>query len=149
MAVNGVRYTLRYAGVGYRPILSLNDGTSQIVANINQELKKIQGGTEARLRQAAELILETAKELCPKDTLALVESGYIEIRKMATGWVAEIGFARPDAPAKVAGKKPPEAYAVYVHENMEVHHPIGQAKFLEEAVKLREREVLAILRGKA
>jgi len=24
------------------------------------------------------------------------------------------------------------AYAVYVHENLEAHHPVGQAKFLEE-----------------
>lgn len=145
--MNGVRYSFRYAGVGFRPILSLTEGNSQIMANINRELKKIREVSQERLRRAAHLILETAKVLCPKDTLALVESAYIEIFQTATGMVAEIGFARPNAPAFVAGRKPPGAYAVYVHENMEVYHPIGQAKFLEEAIKRREREVLAILKG--
>lgn len=27
------------------------------------------------------------------------------------------------------------AYAVYVHENLDAHHPVGQAKFLEEPVR--------------
>jgi hypothetical protein len=25
-------------------------------------------------------------------------------------------------------------YAVYVHENLQAHHPVGQAKFLESAM---------------
>lgn len=29
---------------------------------------------------------------------------------------------------------PSAPYAVYVHENLEAHHPIGQAKFLESTI---------------
>lgn len=32
-------------------------------------------------------------------------------------------------------------YAVYVHENMESHHPVGQAKFLEQPAR-QEGDVL-------
>ena len=28
----------------------------------------------------------------------------------------------------------PDGYAIYVHENLQAHHPVGQAKFLESAV---------------
>lgn len=27
------------------------------------------------------------------------------------------------------------AYAIYVHENLEAHHPVGQAKFLEQPAR--------------
>lgn len=31
------------------------------------------------------------------------------------------------------------AYGVYVHENLEAHHPVGQAKFLEEpAIRIQD-----------
>lgn len=50
----------------------------------------------------------------------LRSSGVVDI----TGDAVEIKFGGPTAP-----------YAVYVHEIMTNHHPIGQAKFLERAVQ--------------
>lgn len=45
-----------------------------------------------------------------------------------------------------------QAYAIYVHENLEAHHPVGQAKFLEqpareEADKLGEIVATAVKKG--
>jgi uncharacterized protein YyaL (SSP411 family) len=37
-------------------------------------------------------------------------------------------------------------YAVYVHENLEAYHPVGQAKFLEVAVRRHRRDVGAMVR---
>ena len=37
-------------------------------------------------------------------------------------------------------------YAVYVHENLEAHHPVGQAKFLEAAARRYRREMGAMVR---
>lgn len=37
-------------------------------------------------------------------------------------------------------------YAVYVHENMEAHHPVGQAKFLETATRRHRQEMGAMVR---
>ena len=31
-------------------------------------------------------------------------------------------------------------YAIYVHENLMVHHPIGRAKFLEETIRTKRLE---------
>lgn len=35
-------------------------------------------------------------------------------------------------------------YAVYVHENLEARHPVGQAKFLEQPARERRQELSAI-----
>ncbi len=34
-------------------------------------------------------------------------------------------------------------YAVYVHENLEAHHPVGQAKFLEQPLREMISELVA------
>lgn len=36
-------------------------------------------------------------------------------------------------------------YAIYVHENMQAHHPNGQAKFLEVAAKNSKKEIADIV----
>jgi len=30
-----------------------------------------------------------------------------------------------------------QSYAIYVHENLEAHHPVGQAKYLEQPFRMR------------
>lgn len=35
-------------------------------------------------------------------------------------------------------------YAIYVHENMEAIHPVGQAKFLEEPARTKHKELASI-----
>lgn len=37
-------------------------------------------------------------------------------------------------------------YAVYVHENLEVHHVKGQAKFLEEPARTKRDDMVMIIR---
>lgn len=34
-----------------------------------------------------------------------------------------------------------QAYAVYVHEDLEAHHPVGQAKFLEQPARELRQEL--------
>lgn len=38
------------------------------------------------------------------------------------------------------------AYAMYVHENLEAHHPVGQAKFLEQPARALRDEFRRIIR---
>lgn len=40
-----------------------------------------------------------------------------------------------------------QAYAIYVHENLEAHHPIGQAKFLEQPARELAGELAEIVKG--
>lgn len=70
------------------------------------------------LYQEAEEIMADAKEnYVPVDWGALRGSGFVEQPK---GSVVILGFGGPAAP-----------YAVYVHENMQAHHNVGSAKYLE------------------
>jgi hypothetical protein len=39
-------------------------------------------------------------------------------------------------------------YAVYVHENLEAYHPVGQAKFLEAATRRYRREMGQTVRSR-
>lgn len=153
MALNGIRYTVSSPAGGKHAVLSLHEGSSEIVKSLNRKIVKIKDYSRTALEQAANEVWALALELVPKDTLALYESSYRVILDTPRGPVAEIGFGQYGAPAKIAGKKPPSEYAVYVHENLEAQHPLGQAKYLEEAIKRKERRILEILaasvKGKA
>jgi hypothetical protein len=73
------------------------------------------------LYMEAEKIMTAAKELTPVDTGTLRDSGTVLLpRSEGPVIVQELGFGGPAAP-----------YAVYVHENLQANHPVGQAKFLE------------------
>lgn len=39
-----------------------------------------------------------------------------------------------------------QSYAVYVHERLDVHHPVGQAKFLEQPAREKAGEIGRIIR---
>lgn len=75
-------------------------------------------------------VLAQAKELVPIDTSALQESGHVE--DWSVGGVANwksinmfIAFGGLTSIQFVD-------YAVFVHEDLQAHHPHGQAKFLEQ-----------------
>lgn len=38
-----------------------------------------------------------------------------------------------------------KSYAVYVHENLEAHHPVGQAKFLEQPARVHTNDMKTII----
>lgn len=39
-----------------------------------------------------------------------------------------------------------QSYAIYVHENLEAHHPVGQAKYLEQPARLLAPVLAQIVR---
>src|SRR5690606_37718863 len=63
---------------------------------------------------------QKAQDLTPVDTGALRASAYTE---------AESG----SNPSVIVGYT--EEYAIFVLDNLEAHHPVGQAKFLEQPLK--------------
>jgi hypothetical protein len=74
------------------------------------------------IRKFGWYVLGVAQELCPVKTGFLMASAFAtEPTGEGTMTTMEIGFN--------AG------YALYVHENLAVHHPQGQAKFLEIALQ--------------
>ncbi len=81
----------------------------------------------AALYRQAEQIMTAAKLETPVDTGNLRASGHVQapIREGQQVSVAE-GFGGVAAP-----------YAVIVHENLEAHHPVGKAKFLEDPYRAK------------
>ena len=76
------------------------------------------------LHEELEIELLEAKQRTPVDTGALRASGFVEGPKVRRGHISDrIVFGGPAAP-----------YAVIVHEDLEAHHPVGQAKFLESVL---------------
>lgn len=73
------------------------------------------------LRAEAEIEMTEAKRRTPVDTGTLRASGHVAGPKHS-GRDTEVmlAFGGPAAP-----------YALFVHENLDAHHPVGQAKFLE------------------
>jgi len=81
----------------------------------------------AALYQEGEQLIAEAKQETPVDTGALRASGHVQ-QPTINGRQVEVvaGFGGVAAP-----------YAVYVHEDLTKHHPVGNAKFLENPAKRR------------
>lgn len=101
------------------------------IANIVPVTAKLRSILDSGIRSAAaalnqehELIMTSAKRRTPVDTGALRASGHVKQPVIKHGAItSEGGFGGSAAP-----------YAIYVHERLDVRHPVGQAKFYESAL---------------
>lgn len=78
-------------------------------------------------------IIEAARGITPRDTTTLASAeGVAEPRREENLIVVELGVggAAGDKRNPKTGEMA-SSYALYVHENLEAHHPTGTAKFIE------------------
>jgi hypothetical protein len=89
----------------------------------------------AALGEEGEKTMTESKQECPVDTGELRASGHVDGPHDEGGVITlELNYGGAAAP-----------YAIYVHERMDVHHPVGKAKFLEDpAMRMSERLPAAI-----
>ena len=100
----------------------------------------------AELYQEADGIMTQSKDLVPVDTGALRASGYAELPKITPTLVSvELGYGGPATRANPKTGEQTDVYAIYVHENLEVHHNTGIAKFLELPFNQAKRGMAARL----
>jgi len=112
-------------------------GLENVLKNLNTQILGIENRSRAGLVEAAIIVKTRSMELCPVDTGNLRASAYYRTYSSghkAFGPTAEIGHRA--------------SYAVYVHE-IDATHKQGQWKFLETALKEKEREVLDAIRRRA
>ena len=109
-------------------------GINEIVKRLNDEIAKIQTGTRQRLARVGRLVKERSQARAPVDTGFLKSSHYNKDVGTKDTPVQEVG-ARAD-------------YAVPVHEITTAVHETGEAKFLENALRESEGEILDIISGK-
>lgn len=79
-------------------------------------------------------IMAQSEPLCPVDTGTLKASGYVQPPEIIEGGQTirvEIGYGGPAAKINPKTGQSADGYALFVHENLEAHHPVGTAKYLE------------------
>jgi hypothetical protein len=111
-------------------------GLEKVMRNFNVAVAKLKQRSERGLYMGGALIIRTAKSITPVDTGNLRASAAVK-RPVATmfGPVVEIGYYGVD-------------YAVWVHE-VPAYHRVGNWKFLEYAITMKQREVIKIIRDEA
>lgn len=80
----------------------------------------LRGVVDQPMMQSAESMMTVAKKRTPVDTGTLRASGRVYRSKEVKNFTVVLGFHTH--------------YALYVHEDLQAHHPVGQAKYLESAV---------------
>ena len=111
-------------------------GLSQLERRLEQIARALPGRVGDALRAEAEIEMTEAKRRTPVDTGALRASGHVR-GPVGTGERGEIKVV-------LSFGGPAASYAVYVHENEDVFHKVGQSHFLssvlyESAPYLAER----------
>jgi hypothetical protein len=103
--------------------LKLNvKGFRELKKALKQQGPRAEQSLARALFTEGERIMTEAKRLTPVDTGALRASGHVQKPVIRRGRIeVTLGFGGPSAP-----------YAVIVHENLNVRHQVGQAKFLEK-----------------
>lgn len=102
-------------------------GQGKVIAALKNLPDGYQHQLAAALYQEGEALIAEAKAETPVDTGALRASGHVLAPEIAGDKVTvRAGFGGPAAP-----------YAVFVHENLEAHHNVGNAKYLENPAKRR------------
>ena len=104
-------------------------------------IRNIGKGTKKATEAAAKEIMDESKRQVPKLTETLLASAFYEVTRRtdtsATTWAYEalLGYGGNGDPINPLTGEPASSYMVVVHENLDVYHPIGKAKFLEDPVR--------------
>ncbi len=109
------------------------DGQDKVLKNLAKEIGKIKKGAVKGLARALIVVAAAAAPLTPVDKGFLRASQFKRIIPQGDTFIGTIGYT--------------VKYAFFVHENLEVAHPIGQAKFLSEALRIKQQRIIAEIKG--
>ncbi len=119
-------------GVGLRPQNFARQEFRAIQAELSRVISSIGKVSEDALMDAAEFIKEKAVEKTPVKTGQLRDSAFAGVASTRTGKkFVKVGFSDPKA--------------IFVHERLDQHHDVGEAKFLENAIKQNINTIAGIL----
>ncbi|MNU64664.1 hypothetical protein D3C71_539460 [compost metagenome] len=106
-------------------------------------LSRVERGTKKATIRACEQIKDIALPQVPSETGALANSFFYEIQGSYRNFTGKVGFGGPkDVRNPKTGQMVSE-YMIAVHEDLQAVHPVGNAKFLENAVREYQQKFLA------
>jgi hypothetical protein len=98
-------------------------------------LAKVDRGTKKATQAACEDISRMVMQQVPRDTNALANSFFFEVNGSYKNFTATLGFGGDHAVVNPKSGESTEEYMIRMHEDLEVIHPVGKAKFLEDPVR--------------
>lgn len=119
-------------------------------AELNRKLRAlgpagIQAAAGSMYRSAEKIMTDSKENYVPVDTGALRASGHVQLPEIIGDSVkVELGFGGPAGSGNHGGETNVEdvGYAIYVHEDPDAYHPVGQWKYLEVPVRNAEKAIL-------
>lgn len=126
--------------------VEFNVNHKEFEQGLNLTIRKVNRGTRKATVAASNEILEASLKEVPRDTEALASSAYVEIsgsskNNYREGFAAEIGYGAKAGSVNPKSGEHPSEYMITVHEDLEVYHKIGKAKFLEDPVRDYQRKL--------
>ncbi len=114
--------------------------TNMFKSNMGETKTRFNNSLKTALTEFGGEVQRYSVTLTPVDTGDLRGSSYTGEPESNnnSGLKVEVGYERDVLPEN--------AYSVYVHERTELHHDVGQAKFLETALQTKEPEFLPYLK---
>lgn len=110
-------------------------GNDKFKRNLTKASEKMIQGMIKGLRLGAAMVKRESQMRTPVDEGNLKGGHYTAVQVNGSFAVAEIGTVAD--------------YAIYVHEDLEAYHPVGEAKFLENAMQAKKDEVINLIHRSA
>ncbi|GLI51348.1 hypothetical protein TSYNTROOL_14340 [Tepidanaerobacter syntrophicus] len=110
------------------------EGFVELTKKLNKSISKISDTVQDALLDCGNDLQQKSVDITPVDTGALRSSAFTEADRQGKNPGVVVGFE--------------EEYAIYVHENLEAHHTVGQAKFLEQPLQENTDKYVGYVRDK-
>ena len=121
-------------------------GDERLAANLKMYSKDMTEKVARAMFEFGGEIQRRSEQLVPRDTGELASRSFVEgplISKDGSEYLVVVGYEKHGAPTGTQNKDTKgQFYAVPVHERMDVNHPNGQAKYLEQPYKESASEYL-------
>lgn len=104
-------------------------GRQKVTRNLERAPRRLRKEIEAAAYQEANVEMTESKRLCPVD---VTENAPHPGQLRASGRVLPPRWEGNEVRVDLAYGGGPVDYALVVHEDLEAHHPVGQAKYLEQ-----------------
>lgn len=108
---------------------------SRVIKGLEVLMHHVERGTKKATEAAAKEIYYRSLAQVPRETNTLANSAFYEVIGHYRNFEAIIGYGGEGDPINpISGARASE-YMIAVHEDLNAHHPIGKAKFLEDPIR--------------
>lgn len=111
----------------------MNGDVFELVGSLSlPEQLVLQAGAGALLEEGERIMADSREHYVPVDLAILKGSGHVRLPEVDGGEVSVV----------LAYGGPAEAYAIVQHENLDYHHTVGEAKYLEKPLMAAQAGML-------